>query len=219
MVPHLFLLVPTDNLVGWWADPEFLRKDLGFNLLSATVPPPATTTTTITTPFGPITSSLPLKTGPLPKPFALAEGQGVGNVFKVSVAAGSTEEWLTLTFPAGTKAAGLNFAPDACAVSPEAVSDFDTTALFDVQATVAFRNLKYNWDQTPASMPPCAAGESAAAGSIPVGSYVGVYVSDVVADSITQLRIRVPRFDDGRPVPMLIGGIHISVTVPSVQAK
>jgi len=194
-----------DTLLGWWPEAEFLTKDLGFTMQPAALPRSAAPVrlSTIHTPAGPVTPSLSLRSGALPAQFQFPDGS---NRLVQLQQADASSEWLSLYFPAGTKAFGLYLAPDACAL------DKETSVVFELEAEVGLRGQKYTWSQD-GSMPACNSKTKA-----DVGGFVGLYTADAAWDSITELRIRVPKYDNGKPVPVLLGGLEISNTIPTASS-
>ena len=176
---------------------SFLDQDLGFNMNKATIPSPGSSSKTITTPSGDISSTLSLTSGALPSGFQFPDGSSK----ILQLKKGANPEWMTLNFPAGTKAFGMYIAPDACSTGAM------MSVLIDFETKVAHKNLTYSW-YTIANTPLCEGGDSGR--PTVFGSYVGMYVMDPAFDIISQIKIRVPRFDDGSSVPLLFGDLEVS---------
>jgi hypothetical protein len=175
----------------------FLDQALGFDMSKAAVPSPGSSSKSISTPGGPISSSLTLTSGALPSGFQFPDGSS--GAFQLK--RGANPEWLTLTFPVGTKAFGMYLAPDACSTGSM------MSVAIDFEAKAAHKNETYRWYHI-ANMPLCENGDSGR--PIAVGSYVGMYVMDPAFDTIPQLKIRVPKYDDGSSVPLLFGDLEVS---------
>ena len=176
----------------------FLSQDMGFNMNKAAIPSPGSSSKTISTPSGDISSTLSLTSGAFPSGFQFPDGSNK----VLQLKKGANPDWMTLNFPTGTKAFGMYFAPDACSTGAM------MSVVIDFEAKIAHKNITYSWYQL-ANMPLCEGGDSGRPTKI--GAYVGMHVMDPAFDVISQLKVRVPKFDDGSAsVPLLFGALEIS---------